>query len=167
VVDVFWQLFYGAVDAGYSTGIRKEEVAMFTLDERLQKDTLVVGRLELCLLLLHRDSNYPWFILVPQREGVTEIHHLSPTEQQSLLAESTLVAEALESLFSPDKLNIAMLGNIVAQLHIHHVVRFKSDISWPGPIWGAAPAGEYEVSVLEQRRDRMRNALLEKIEIDE
>jgi len=139
---------------------------MFTLDERLQKDTLVVGRLELCLLLLHRDSNYPWFILVPQCEGATEIYHLSPAEQQLLLAESSLVAEALASLFSPDKLNIAMLGNIVAQLHIHHVARFETDVSWPGPIWGAAPAGEYEASVLEQRLDSMRNALLGKIEID-
>lgn len=139
---------------------------MFTLDERLQKDTLMVGRFELCLLLLHRDSNYPWFILVPQREGVTEIHHLSPTEQQLLLAESALVGETLASLFLPDKLNIAMLGNIVAQLHIHHVARFKTDISWPGPIWGAAPAEEYETSVRQQRLESMRNALLGKIEID-
>ena len=138
---------------------------MFTLDERLQKDTWVVGRFELCLLLLHRDSNYPWFILVPQCQGVTEIHHLSPAQQQLLMAESTLVAEALAALFLPDKLNIAMLGNIVAQLHIHHVARFKTDISWPGPIWGAAPAGQYEASVLEQRLESMRNALLGKIEI--
>ena len=139
---------------------------MFTLDERLQKDTRVVGRFELSLLLLHRDSNYPWFILVPQREGVTEIHHLAPLEQQLLLTESTLVAEALASLFSPDKLNIAMLGNIVAQLHIHHVARFTSDVSWPRPIWGAAPAGKYENSALEQRLEGMRNALLGNIEVD-
>jgi len=139
---------------------------MFTLDERLQKDTLVVGRFDLCLLLLHRDSNYPWFILVPQREGVTEIHHLSPADQQLLLAESTLVAEALASLFLPDKLNIAMLGNIVAQLHIHHVARFKTDVSWPGPIWGAAPAGKYEAAVLQQRLESMRNALEGVIAID-
>jgi diadenosine tetraphosphate (Ap4A) HIT family hydrolase len=147
-------------------GLEKEEVVMFILDERLQKDTLLVGRFELCLLLLHRDSNYPWFILVPQRAGVTEIHHLSPTAQQLLLTESALVAETLASLFSPDKLNIAMLGNIVAQLHIHHVARFKTDISWPGPIWGAAPARAYEASALERRLESMRSALLGKIEID-
>lgn len=139
---------------------------MFILDKRLQKDTLLVGRFELCLLLLHRDSNYPWFILVPQREGASEIYHLSPPEQQLLLTESELVARALTSLFAPDKLNIAMLGNIVAQLHIHHVARFKTDISWPGPIWGAAPAGEYQTAVLEQRLESMRNALLGKIAID-
>jgi len=139
---------------------------MFALDERLQKDTRLVGRFELCLLLLHKDSNYPWFILVPQRVGATEIHHLSPVDQQLLLAESTLAAEALVSLFSPDKLNIAMLGNIVAQLHIHHVARFKTDISWPGPIWGAAPAAEYDDAVLEQRIESMRNTLLGKIAID-
>jgi len=140
---------------------------MFTLDERLQKDTQVVGCFELCLLLLHRDSNYPWFILVPQREGLTEIHHLSAADQQLLLGESALVAEALEAMFSPDKLNIAMLGNIVAQLHIHHVARFKGDISWPGPIWGAALAGEYEALVFDQRIDNMRQQLIGKITIDE
>ncbi len=138
---------------------------MFTLDERLQKDTRVVGRFELCLLLLHRDCNYPWFILVPQREGVTEIHHLPTAEQQLLLVESAIVAESLETLFLPDKLNIAMLGNIVAQLHIHHVARFKDDISWPGPIWGAAAASEYEPQTMEQRLDSMRRDLSGKIVI--
>ena len=140
---------------------------MFQLDERLQKETLLVGRFELCLLLLHRDANYPWFILLPQRAGVTEIHHLSPADQQLLLSESALVAEALELVFTPDKLNIAMLGNIVAQLHIHHVARFKTDASWPGPIWGALPAAEYEASVLEQRRESMRNALVGKLALDQ
>ncbi|OUS12745.1 HIT family protein [Gammaproteobacteria bacterium 53_120_T64] len=139
---------------------------MFQLDERLQKDTVMVGRFQLCLLLLHRDGNYPWCILVPQRQGATEIHHLSALDQQLLLAESALLAEALESVFSPDKLNIAMLGNIVAQLHIHHVARFKTDASWPGPIWGAAPAAEYETAEMEQRLASVRNALLGKIVIE-
>ena len=138
---------------------------MFKLDQRLQQDTVVVGRFELCLLLLHRDSHYPWFILVPQRQGRREIHHLSAVEQQLLLAESTLLAEALEVVFSPDKLNIAMLGNIVVQLHIHHVARFKDDISWPGPIWGAAAAGEYEVDELAQRLASMRGELQGKLEV--
>ncbi len=150
---------YFTVPSTLGTAQEKMEVVMFTLDQRLQKDTLVVGHFELCVLLLHRDSNYPWFILVPQCEGATEIHHLAPVEQQLLLAESTLVAKALESVFSPEKLNIAMLGNIVAQLHIHHIVRFKSDVSWPGPIWGAAPAEEYETAVLAQRLESMRNVL--------
>ena len=122
---------------------------MFILDERLHKDTALVGRFELCLLLLHRDSNYPWFILVPQREGISEIHHLSSSEQQLLLAESGLVARALTSLFAPDKLNIATLGNIVAQLHIHHV----------------APAGEYALDRLADRVEAMRQALAGEITI--
>ena len=138
---------------------------MFILDERLHKDTALVGRFELCLLLLHRDSNYPWFILVPQREGISEIHHLSQSEQQLLLAESGLVARALTSLFAPDKLNIAMLGNIVAQLHLHHVARFKHDLSWPGPIWGAVPAGEYALDRLADRVEAMRQALAGEITI--
>ena len=140
---------------------------MFILDKRLQKDTLLVGRFELCLLLLHRDSNYPWFILVPQREGASEIYHLSPPEQQLLLTESELVARALTSLFAPDKLNIAMLGNIVAQLHIHHVARFKNDLSWPGPIWGAVPAGEYAIDILAGRVEAMRQALVGELTIDD
>lgn len=138
---------------------------MFKLDDRLQKDTCRVGDLALSTLLMHRDSNYPWFILVPMREAMREVHHLSEADQQVLLLESSVVAKAITAVFSPDKLNIAMLGNIVEQLHIHHVARFKGDVSWPGPIWGAAPARQYQDELLEQRVALMRQALLSEIVI--
>ncbi len=133
---------------------------MFKLDARLQQDTVVVGRFDLSLLLLHKDSNYPWFILVPQRADACEIQDLSKAEQRVLLEESDLTARALLDVFMPDKLNIAMLGNIVSQLHIHHVARFETDVSWPGPIWGAAAAGEYDRVQRDERVARMRKTLV-------
>ena len=116
---------------------------MFELHERLKSDTWELGEFPLCLLLLSKDANYPWTILVPKRAGITEIYQLISSDRQQLLYESCLLAEAMQSLFSPDKLNIATIGNIVPQLHMHHVARTSDDIAWPGPVWGAAPALSY------------------------
>lgn len=116
---------------------------MAGLHPQLAQDTVELGRFALCRLLLMNDANYPWFILVPDREGITEIHQLNSEERQQLMAESCLVAEAIEQAFSADKINIAALGNLVAQLHIHHVVRYRNDPAWPKPIWGAVAASPY------------------------
>lgn len=89
------------------------------------------------------DSQYPWFILVPRKAGATEIIDLSAQEQIQLTQESAKLSHLLQSVFSPDKLNIAALGNMVAQLHIHHIARFKTDCAWPNPVWGYAPAVPY------------------------
>lgn len=89
------------------------------------------------------DSNYPWLILVPKREGVREIFELSESDQQQLLRESSMVSRLLVELFSPDKINIAALGNMVPQLHIHHIARFTSDPAWPAPVWGHSKAVPY------------------------
>ncbi len=102
-----------------------------------------MGQLGLCHLLLMQDANYPWFILVPDREGITEIHQLSSTDQQRLMEESVMLSRALQSAFSPDKLNIAALGNVVPQLHIHHIVRYRTDAAWPAPVWGRVPVKPY------------------------
>jgi len=91
-----------------------------------------------------RDANYPWFILVPDRANITEIYQLSADEQCMLVHESSLLAEALMVGFSPDKLNIAAIGNVVPQLHLHHIVRYQHDPIWPAPVWGAVPAMEYQ-----------------------
>ena len=99
-------------------------------------------------MLLMRDANYPWCILVPDRENVTEIHHLNEADQQQLMRESALLSRALEKVFSPDKLNIAALGNIVPQCHIHHVVRYRTDPAWPAPVWGRVPVKEYSEDAL-------------------
>jgi len=109
----------------------------------LLQDCLVIGRFPLCTLLLMDDVTYPWFILVPEREAMTEIHQLCEADQQQLMRESVQLAKALEAAFTPDKLNVAVLGNIVPQLHFHHVVRYRNDPAWPGPVWGQAPAIPY------------------------
>lgn len=113
------------------------------LHPQLEQDCFVVGRLPLCVVLMMNDSNYPWFILVPQREGISEIHHLGEEERQQLMRESCQLAEAIEQAFEADKINVAALGNMVPQLHIHHVARYKTDPAWPAPIWGRVPAVPY------------------------
>jgi len=113
------------------------------LHPKLAQDCFVLGQFDLCLLLLINDSQYPWFILVPQRENISEVHRLPPHEQQQLMIESCLLATAIEQAFQADKINIAALGNMVPQLHIHHIARYKSDIAWPNPVWGAHPAIAY------------------------
>jgi len=124
-----------------------------TIHPQLMQDCLLLGKFTLCHLLLMRDDNYPWCILVPDREGITEIHQLCETDQQQLLRESSQLSIAMESAFSPDKLNIAALGNVVPQLHVHHIARFRTDAAWPAPVWGKVPAKpylEYELAAVVQ-----------------
>lgn len=118
----------------------------FALHPQLEKDCVVLGSFELCLLLLVNDSHYPWFILVPQREGIREIYELSEEDQALLLRESSAFSKALQRIFKADKLNVAALGNMVPQLHIHHIARYKNDVAWPGPIWGVESADAYTLS---------------------
>jgi diadenosine tetraphosphate (Ap4A) HIT family hydrolase len=108
----------------------------FTLDPRLERDTFCLGAFPLSLLLLMNDATYPWLILVPQRPEIHEIYQLDPADQRQLLVESSHLAEVLTALLRPDKLNIAALGNVVPQLHLHHVARYRSDPAWPAPVWG-------------------------------
>ncbi|HEX5339290.1 MAG TPA: HIT domain-containing protein [Gammaproteobacteria bacterium] len=116
---------------------------MFTLHPQLEKDTIPLGAFPLSLLLLMNDSNYPWFILVPQRNDIRELHELDDADRTRLLNESTLLSRALIRAFTPDKLNIAALGNQVPQLHLHHIVRYTRDPAWPAPVWGKLPARPY------------------------
>jgi diadenosine tetraphosphate (Ap4A) HIT family hydrolase len=115
----------------------------FILDSRLHRDTFPIGDLPLSLLLLMNDRTYPWLILVPRRSDVREIFQLSDADREQLLRESTLVSRVLYAFCHPDKLNIAALGNVVPQLHLHHVVRYRTDPAWPAPVWGKAPATPY------------------------
>jgi diadenosine tetraphosphate (Ap4A) HIT family hydrolase len=115
----------------------------FNLHTQLQKDCIELAELPLCKLLLCNDSNYPWFILVPRVSDVTDIYQLDWESQQQLLNESSLICELLMSVFKGDKMNVAALGNVVEQLHVHHVVRFKDDACWPKPIWGQVALKPY------------------------
>lgn len=121
---------------------------MAELHPQLLKDCLVLGRFPLCHLLLMQDANYPWCILVPDRDEISEIYQLSEQDQLQLLRESSFLAEFLMKTFNGDKMNIAALGNIVPQCHLHHVVRYHSDAAWPAPIWGKLPAKAYSEDAL-------------------
>lgn len=132
---------------------------MFRLHPQLAQDCETLGRFELCHLLLMRDANYPWCILVPDRADVTEIYQLSPEDQQQLMRESSLLACAMARMFSADKMNVAALGNVVPQLHIHHIARRRDDPAWPAPVWGKVPALPYSEAGLRETVDRLRAAL--------
>ena len=116
---------------------------MITFDHGLLNDCEVLGKFKLCHVLLMRDANYPWCVLVPDRENMTEIFELSQDDQDQLQLESNTLLAFLKNEFKADKMNVAALGNVVSQLHIHHIVRYKTDIAWPSPVWGAFPAKSY------------------------
>lgn len=127
----------------------------FTLDPRLASDTVLLGCFELCQVRLMRDHRYLWLILVPMREGVTEIFQLSEHDRALLAQESYVVQTKLASAYQPDSLNIASLGNVVTQLHMHHVVRYQDDPAWPGPVWGHSPAQDYNPETLQQTTEKL------------
>jgi diadenosine tetraphosphate (Ap4A) HIT family hydrolase len=118
-------------------------MALFTLDPRLQQDTLYIAEFSLCKVLLMNDARYPWVILVPKITGLTEIFQLDDAGQQQLMVESNFVAQKLKQVIQADKMNVAALGNVVSQLHIHHVARFIQDDTWPAPVWGKGEAIAY------------------------
>lgn len=132
---------------------------MFILDERLQKDTVFIGRLPLSQVLLMNDSRYIWLILVPARNDVYEVYHLDSADQMQLAKETSWVLEKLAGRYSPDSMNIGALGNIVKQLHVHHIVRFKTDFAWPGPVWGNGAAVPYSSEALEKRIHELKSLL--------
>lgn len=134
---------------------------MFVLDQRLQADTLLVGALPLSQVLLMNDSQYPWCILVPRREAITEIHQLDEQDRVQLLNESCLLASVMETLFRPDKMNVAAIGNMVSQLHLHHIARFQGDKCWPKPVWGQIPAMGYTDNAGVETINRLRCGLEE------
>jgi len=117
---------------------------MFSLHPRLANDTIDLGTLELSRLLLMNDATYPWVILVPQRDGIRELYELTVPERNQLMDEIARISETLVHVFRPDKINVAALGNVVAQLHVHIVARLAADASWPDPVWGKHPPKAYE-----------------------
>lgn len=131
----------------------------FELHPRLAADTFVLGDLPLCRVLLMNDRNYPWLILVPRRAGMRETFELATPERERLWREVDGVAEILSTVFGPYKMNIAALGNQVAQLHLHCIARFRDDPAWPGPVWGAVPRVPYAPAERDRQIRRMGDAL--------
>lgn len=115
----------------------------FELHPQLRSDCLELGRFRLCRLLLMNERRYPWLILVPERPGIGEIHELGDTDQDHLIRESSCLAGYLKRVFAADRVNVAAIGNLVPQLHVHHVVRRRDDAAWPAPVWGRSPPEPY------------------------
>ena len=115
----------------------------FDLDPRIESSTFPAGDLMLCRLCLMNDARFPWIILIPRRARLLEFLDLSPTERAIVMEEMTCVSRALKDHTKAEKMNVAAIGNIVPQLHIHVVARFASDAAWPGPVWGHGKAEAY------------------------
>jgi diadenosine tetraphosphate (Ap4A) HIT family hydrolase len=110
--------------------------ATFTLDPRLEADSIPIGDLALSTALLLDDARFPWFVLVPRRPGLTEVSDLTDEDAQALTGEIRQAVRVMLALAKPDKVNVGALGNVVSQLHVHVVGRFRSDPAWPNPVWG-------------------------------
>jgi len=121
-----------------------QTAARWALDPQLEQDTVTVGDLPLSRLLASRDARYPWLLLVPRRPGAVELIDLDAAEQAQLMTEIAQVSRALRDITGCAKLNVAALGNVVAQLHVHVIARRHDDAAWPRPVWGAAPPLAYE-----------------------
>jgi len=134
-------------------------MADFTLHPQLAKDTIALLDLHLCRVFLMKDATYPWVILVPRRDGLREMHQLPEQDQRTLMREITHTSAKLEAAFDADKMNVAALGNMVPQLHIHVIARFEGDASWPGPVWGAVDPSAYSDEALLYTGQKIKEAL--------
>lgn len=132
---------------------------MFELHERLEVDTHSLGRSGLCEIRLMNDCTWPWIILVPALPSIREIYQLTPEQQVKLLQESSALSQGMMELFDGDKMNVAALGNMVPQLHLHHIVRFEGDPAWPGPVWGKQAAVPYGEEELERVKAKLQPVL--------
>lgn len=131
----------------------------WSLHPQLEKDTINIGDLPLSRVLVIKDANYPWLLLAPRRAEAVEIVDLDEVAQAQLMTEINRVARALQDVTKPDKLNIAALGNVVPQLHVHIIARRKNDAAWPRPVWGVVPALAHDP----QEVEAFINALRRKI----
>ncbi len=131
----------------------------FELDSRLHNDCEMVLDWPLCRVLLMRDARYPWFILVPRRAQLRELCQLSDDDYAQFGRESRRLSQYLLDSTGAPKLNVAALGNVVAQLHVHHIARFHDDDAWPGPVWGVAPPRPYDEETLTELLTMARQQL--------
>ncbi len=132
---------------------------MFQLHAQLAQDCVIVGDLALCQVLLMNDAQYPWLILVPRRAAISEVFELDELIQGQLWQEVGAVAKAMAASYQSDKMNVAALGNVVAQLHVHVIARFKGDPAWPRPVWGVVPAQAYGAGALKLCLQALRELL--------
>jgi diadenosine tetraphosphate (Ap4A) HIT family hydrolase len=133
--------------------------AGWVLDPQLERDTVAIGDMPLCRALLINDANYPWLLLVPRRHHIVEIVDLDYIEQTQLMNEITQAAGSLKAITGCDKINVAALGNVVPQLHVHVVARSRGDLAWPKPVWGAFPPRSYDDAELQKLLTPLRQRL--------
>jgi diadenosine tetraphosphate (Ap4A) HIT family hydrolase len=134
---------------------------VWQLDQQLRDDTVAIGDLPLCRVLLNNDGNYPWLILVPRREDLVELTDLNESGRTTLMREIAQVSAALKAHTHCHKLNVAALGNVVAQLHVHIIARFRTDPAWPNAVWGKAKRIPHE----KEQRDLLVNAMRRALQI--
>lgn len=132
---------------------------MFELNSTLKEDTILLASLPLCELLLMNESQFPWFILVPRKEGLRELIELSDNERELYTLESNAVSHMLLKAFHAEKLNVAALGNVIAQLHVHHIARFVGDAAWPKPVWDKCEVVPYSFAALESLHGLIKTSL--------
>lgn len=131
----------------------------FTLHPQLEADTWQVKSLELCDLLLMNDRRFLWCILVPRRDNLRDLHQVAAADKPQLLAEIDQLSSVLETLGNAYKMNVAALGNMVEQLHIHVIARLRDDAAWPGPVWGVGKAEAYPEAEAQKLITRLRDEL--------
>ena len=132
---------------------------MFELHPRIIADTAFIMDWPLCRVLLMNDSTYPWLVLVPRQKGIAEITDLPPEDQLALMGEITKASKILRGATAPHRINVAALGNVVAQLHVHVIARFTDDPAWPKPVWGAVPTVAYTPDALKAKLAELREVL--------
>ncbi|GHE86709.1 HIT domain-containing protein [Thalassotalea profundi] len=131
----------------------------FELHPLLKRDCIELLDLKLSKLLLMNDCQYPWFILVPKRADITDVYQLDWQDQQQLLNESSALSEILMQVFMGKKMNVAAIGNVCPQLHLHHIVRYEDDAAWPKPVWGYQPTIAYSSEQLTELQEKLLPAL--------
>jgi len=131
----------------------------WSLHPQLNRDTVSLGDLPLSRVLLNNDANYPWLILVPRRPDLTELVDLDKAAQAQLMVEVTCVARALRDVTACHKLNVAALGNVVPQLHVHITARFRHDPAWPNPVWNVVPRRAYARAELDKLTAPLRRKI--------
>lgn len=139
--------------------MKSPQPAGWHLHPQLAEDTHPVASLGLCELRLMDDGNYPWLVLVPRVADAVELLDLADTQRHAITDEIDLASRALRELFRPHKLNVAALGNLVPQLHVHVIARFQHDPAWPAPVWGCVTARPYSPEALVERIASLQAAL--------
>ena len=134
----------------------------FTLNSRLENSSLLITTIDAFQLRLVNDKRYIWLLIIPTMANIIELDDLEPETQTALFQLASQLSSSIKSHFNADKMNIATIGNIVSQFHLHIVARKQTDATWPEPIWGkgtAEPYSDEEASVMMAQMRKLIDAL--------